>query len=206
MVGLFLLLTNNDKRMRDSMIFYRSFYEAIRNLSTEDQCQIYNAIFSYGLDFKEPELSGIPASFWQLIRPQIDANIKRFENGKRPKLKQNESKSEAKNKQNESKSGTNNNVNVNVNDNSTSDEFEFDLFWNAYDKKVDRSKCLKAYLKLPKQIRGIVYDKATSYRLATPEVRFRKNPLTWINGKCWEDETPKDGKKEIHAFHNQIFD
>jgi hypothetical protein len=87
-----------------------------------------------------------------------------------------------------------------------SDEIEFNIFWNAYDKKVDRSKCLKAYLKLPKQIRAIVYDKATKYRLSTPDVQFRKNPLTWINGQCWEDEIPQNGKKEIHAFHNQIFD
>ena len=101
--------------MRDSMIFYRSFYDAIKNLPPGDQCEIYNAIFSYGLDFNEPELSGVAASFWTLIKPQIDANIKRFENGKKPKQKQIESKVEAKDKQTRSKRVTNNNVNVNDN-------------------------------------------------------------------------------------------
>lgn len=101
--------------MRDTMIFYRSFYDAIKNLSQADQCEIYNAIFSYGLNFEEPELIGVPASFWTLIKPQIDANIKRFENGKKPKTKQTESKTEANKKQTQSKSGTNNNNNNNNN-------------------------------------------------------------------------------------------
>lgn len=103
--------------MRDSMIFYRSFYEAIKELPLDTQGEIYNAIFCYGLDFQVPELSGVSKTIWTLIKPQIDANIKRFENGKKPKNKQTESKTEAKNKQNESKSVTNNNNNVNNNDN-----------------------------------------------------------------------------------------
>jgi hypothetical protein len=104
--------------MRDSMIFYRSFYEAIKNLSPDLQAELYNAIFSYGLDFKEPELNGISLTIWTLIKPQLDANIKRFENGKKPKTNQKESKTEAKQKQNESKTEANNNVNVNDNVNN----------------------------------------------------------------------------------------
>ena len=26
------------------------------------------------------------------------------------------------------------------------------------------------------------------YVKSTPDPKFRKNPLTWLNGKCWEDE------------------
>jgi hypothetical protein len=113
--------------MRDSMIFYRSFYEAIKNLTPDMQAEIYNAIFTYGLDFKEPELKGISLTIWTLIKPQLDANIKRFENGNKPKHKQNESKTEAKQKQNESKTKANNNVNVNdnVNDNVNVNNIDF---------------------------------------------------------------------------------
>ncbi len=91
--------------MRDSMVFYRSFYEALSNLTIEEQGYLYNAIFSYGLDFKE--VKDIPVHLkpiFILIKPQIDANIKKYKNGSKPKLKQNISKEEA-------------NVNVNVNDN-----------------------------------------------------------------------------------------
>jgi hypothetical protein len=99
--------------MRDSMIIYRSFYEAIKPLPKEDQAEVWDAVFSYGLDKKEPNLKGVAKSIFTLIKPQLDANFKRYLNG--TKTKQKQSKIEAKNKQNESKSVTN--VNVNVNDN-----------------------------------------------------------------------------------------
>lgn len=101
--------------MRDSMVFYRSFFEAIKDLNYEQQGIIFNAIFDYGLNFNEPKLDGICKTIWTLIKPQLDANIKKFNNGKQPKQKQNRSKVEAKQKQNRSK--TQANVNDNVNDN-----------------------------------------------------------------------------------------
>ena len=106
--------------MRDSMIFYRSFYEAIKDLNFEQQGIIFNAIFDYGLNFKEPKLEGICKTIWTLIKPQLDANIKKFKNGKQPKQKQKESKTEANNKQIISK--TEANVNDNVNDNVNANE------------------------------------------------------------------------------------
>ena len=67
---------------RDSFIFYRSFFEAIDGLpDTTQQNQIYKAIIQYSLDFTEPELEGISKTIWILIKPQLDANIKRYRNG-----------------------------------------------------------------------------------------------------------------------------
>ena len=105
---------------RDSFIFYRSFYEAIREVPAEAQLQIYKAISIYALEQEEIELSGIAKAIFSLVKPQLDANYKKYENGKQTK-----SKIKAKNKQTESKTGTNVNdnenvnvnVNVNVNDN-----------------------------------------------------------------------------------------
>jgi hypothetical protein len=104
--------------MRDSMIFYRSFYESLDGMTETTKAQVYDAIFIYGLDFKEPTFTDAMAkSLFTLIKPQIDANVKKYHNGKKPKLKQVESKTEAKDKQVESKIEGNVNVNVNVNDN-----------------------------------------------------------------------------------------
>jgi hypothetical protein len=69
--------------MRESLIFYRSFYEAIKTLPPENQAKIYDAIFSYSLDFQEPELEGIDNAIFTLIKPQLDANIRKYENGKK---------------------------------------------------------------------------------------------------------------------------
>lgn len=101
---------------RDSFIFYRSFYEAISELPKENQADTYDAIMQYALNQKEIELTGISKAIFSLVKPQLDANYKKYENGKQKK-----SKKEANQKQNESKTETNvnenENVNVNENDN-----------------------------------------------------------------------------------------
>jgi hypothetical protein len=101
------------------MIIYRSFFEAIKELSKEQQADVWNAVYELGLNNNEVQLSGISKTIFTLIKPQIEANIKKYLNGKRPKTKPKESKTEANNKQKESKSETNvnDNVNVNVNNN-----------------------------------------------------------------------------------------
>lgn len=105
---------------RDSFIFYRSFYEAIKDLPAEEKANLLDAICELSLNFNELELAGISKSLFILIKPQIEANIKRYENGRKPKSKQDKSKTEANTKQTRSKTGTNVNVNVNeecINDN-----------------------------------------------------------------------------------------
>ena len=79
---------------RDSFIFYRSFYEAISELPKENQADSYNAIMRYALDQEEIELTGISKAIFSLVKPQLDANYKKYENGKQKK-----SKTEAKQKQ-----------------------------------------------------------------------------------------------------------
>lgn len=99
---------------RDSFIFYRSFYEAIKEVPEDAQLQIYKAISIYALEQEEIELNGISKAIFSLVKPQLDANYKKYENGKQTK-----SKVKAKDKQKESKIETNvnDNENVNVNEN-----------------------------------------------------------------------------------------
>lgn len=70
--------------MRESVVFYKSFYEAIKELPTEQQAHLYNAVFQYQFDGEEPELeNGIEQAMWKIIKPLIMANNERFENGKK---------------------------------------------------------------------------------------------------------------------------
>lgn len=102
--------------MRDSAVFYRSFYEAINELPDVNQLELYKAIFDYSLNFKEHDLKGLSKTIFMLIKPQLDANNKRYKNGCTPKGNQEESKSEANHKQNISKEEANENENDNVNE------------------------------------------------------------------------------------------
>lgn len=69
---------------RNGFVFYRSFLEAIRLVQDErDRIVLYEAVFDYALDGKEPDFEGYMMSLFVLIKPQIDANNRKRENGKR---------------------------------------------------------------------------------------------------------------------------
>ncbi len=77
-------------KITDGIVFYRSFYEAIKPLQENDKLKIYEAIFEYGLNDSMQELQGVSKSIFTLIKPQLDANKKRRQNGGkggRPKTK-----------------------------------------------------------------------------------------------------------------------
>jgi hypothetical protein len=115
--------------MRDSTIFYRSFYEALKELAPINQGEIYNAIFEYSLNDNLIELKGLSKAVFTLIKPQLDANNKKYQNGlKGGKPKPNDNltvtKPEPKRNQNVTKSKPNVNDNVNDNDNDNVNEKE----------------------------------------------------------------------------------
>lgn len=69
---------------RDSFVFYRSFFEAIKRMPIEVQTEVYPALIEYALDGKEPKgLSDIAQGVFILVKPNIDASIARKENGKK---------------------------------------------------------------------------------------------------------------------------
>lgn len=78
---------------RESTVFYRSFYEAVKDLPAEEFKKSVCAIMDYGLDGMEPTTNGIEKTIYLLTKPQIDANNKRYENGcKGGKLRQKKKK------------------------------------------------------------------------------------------------------------------
>ena len=68
---------------RESFIFYRSFYDAMADISDKDKLKLYDAICKYALYNEETKLTGIASTLFKLIKPQLEANNKRFEDGKK---------------------------------------------------------------------------------------------------------------------------
>lgn len=164
---------------RDSMIFYRSFYESLNGLDSIIKAEVYDAIFSYGLDFQDPNFTNeIARALFTLIRPQLDANLKRFNNGLKPKTKQIESKTEAKQKQNESKPEANVNVNVNVNNKNI--EERKNKFYDSLTVFVDE---------FPKDMLRDFFNYWSEHGIHDKKMRFEKEKTfgikqrltTWIN-------------------------
>lgn len=74
--------------MRDSFVFYRSFAEACRELPPEQFKEAVLAMCDYAMDDEDPEIEGVAKALFLMAKPNIDANKKRYENGKtggRPK-------------------------------------------------------------------------------------------------------------------------
>lgn len=121
--------------MRDSFIFYRSFYEGIKELPRDVQGEVLTAIMEYSLNgVTTIQLKPIAKAMFILIKPQIDANTKRYENGKkggRPSNKNNQNKTETKPNHNQKETKAKPNVNDNDNDN---------VNYNVLKKEINKEK------------------------------------------------------------------
>ena len=109
--------------MKESIIIYRSFYEAIKDLPKEQQADAWMAIFEYGLNQNEIDLSGIVSTVFKLVKPQLDANLKRYENGSKGGRPKNLIETKEKPNHNLTETKHEPNVNVNVNDNENVKRF-----------------------------------------------------------------------------------
>ena len=63
------------------LFFTGGFKESMNELSDADKLIMYEAISDYSLDMKEPELTGFQKALFSIIRPIIDANWQRYNNG-----------------------------------------------------------------------------------------------------------------------------
>lgn len=106
------------------MVFYKGWLEAVENLNDKEFKKATLAILNYGIHGIECKENGIANVVFNMAKGQIDANNKRYENGKKgaeygklggaPKGNQNARKQP----QNNPKTTPNVNVNVNVNENA----------------------------------------------------------------------------------------
>lgn len=112
--------------MRESFVFYRSFFETFEKIPKKERLALFEAVCNYALnDIFPDQLSGTADAVFTLLKPQVDANLRKYENGLkggRPS-KPNRNLNETKPKPNHNlavtkpKPNVNDNDNVNENDN-----------------------------------------------------------------------------------------
>ena len=73
---------NDDKLSSKSFVFYDSFYRAMKNLSNEEKIEYIDAICNYSLYDNLVGMSPKIEGMFELIKAQIDANIRKRDNGK----------------------------------------------------------------------------------------------------------------------------
>ena len=77
--------------------------------------------------------------------------------------------------------------------------FDFETFWKTYDKMEGKKKALEKFLKLPQKDVDKILTVVKNYVVSTPDKKYRKNPLTWLNGENWNDQI-----KKVKKQNNQL--
>lgn len=68
--------------MRESFVFYKSFYDAIKKVEESSQLKIYQAVMNFALYGEEPNLKkDIETIVFTLIKPQIIASNTKYAQG-----------------------------------------------------------------------------------------------------------------------------
>lgn len=82
----------------------------------------------------------------------------------------------------------------------------FNTFWDSYNKKIGTHKCKEKFMRYSVTNMGKIVSSCIEYTRSTPEVKYRKNPLTWLNGEYWKDQKEITKEKQKQDFDvDQLF-
>lgn len=214
--------------MRDSVKIFRSFRDAAAMIGNSDlengveiAYQFLMAVLDYGLDGKEPELTGAAASMWLLTKPNLDISIKKTEAGAKggsttqasdkqtaskpqANVKQTASTTEADTKQTPSKPQAD--IGIGNRDKGIGNRditpkapkgADFDVFWLNYPKKVGKDAARKAFSKVKVPVETLlsaIEQQKCSRQWQEDGGQYIPNPATWLNQGRWQDELPRPEK------------
>ena len=133
---------------RKQFTFYRSYFEALRKLPESLRLGALEAIIGYALDGTEPDtLSDMQAMAFLLIKPTLDASLKKAMAGRlggskpKAKSKQTESKGEIE----EEKEYENEKELETENEDDSLYPAGFEEFWELYPVKLGKDAALDAW-------------------------------------------------------------
>ena len=82
----------------------------------------------------------------------------------------------------------------------------FSDFWEMYDKKTGKPKCIEKWNKLKQSDKELIIDYLPKYKQAQPDKKFRKNPTTFLNNESWNDEIIyNNSNNNLKAENNEEF-
>ena len=197
--------------------FFESYHKALSRVTDERYGRVVRAMCEFAFKGIAPNFADdADWIVWELIKPIIErgqeiseARAEAGRKGKgvsRNKGNHHAAKEGSGTKAKQSKSiqnntnqygigkgigiGKDNNKLTNVSIGRLSDDLlvSFEKFWSMYDKKRKRPACEKKWALMTEEQRQLALSHAPKYAASTPEKRYRKDPLTYLNGECWNDE------------------
>lgn len=134
----------------NSAVFYASFMEAGELLPDADRLSFYDAVFEYAFMGTIGEMTNIAKALFITVKPQIDANRARYENGckgGRPRnqteseeqAKDNQTETEEKPNQNQDKTETKPNSNQTETKGKPNYDYDLDLDYIAAKENINNN-------------------------------------------------------------------
>ena len=195
--------------------YVKAFFDWIEQtaaLEDDERGRLFVAILEYARSGIAPDLAGRESILFPVFKSQVDRDLENStayaENGKKggktknssqtePKLtKPNQSEPKRPNKEKEKEEDK-------EKDNDKDEEItaaspprrakssDFDLFWQAYPKKVGKEAARKAFSRVKAPLESLltaVERQKCGNQWTTENGRFIPNPATWLNQGRWEDE------------------
>ena len=179
--------------------FYRSYFDVACELSDKDRLAFYDAIMQRQFLGIEPNLKGVSKLAYVSQKHNIDAQVKGWEDYFKTQIADTHAmippmippmiQEEEKEKE-EEKEQTINTI------------YSFDEFWETYNKKTGRVNCERIYARLKDKDYAKIKETLPIYLASVKDKQYLKNPQTYLNGKCWEDEIFQEAKTtEIGRAH-----
>ena len=202
---------------RKSFVLHKDSLDILPDLTDDQAGKLFKAIYSYQIDEKY-ELDQITKMVFLPFKNQFKRDNDKYEEtcerraiagskgGKQKVANASKSKQKVANLADSVSKNKNKSKNDSDSDSKVIND-RFAEFWDLYGKKTDLSKCKAKFARLSKLEIDLLFENLPDYIRSTPDKQYRKNPITWLNGKCWNDEIlqPINNGKPTHNFENQKY-
>lgn len=175
---------------RNQFTFYRSFWDAVKELSEADRLVVLEGIIRYALDGEAPN-PALPyhRSLFTLCQPVLDTARKKAKAMKSMRENSEDADREIENElENEKETEKEREGKPDFPDRG---ESGFESFWHLYPRKEGKQKAKEAYIKRQVGL-GVILDalgrQVSSEQWNREGGRFIPLPATWLNQRRWEDE------------------
>lgn len=195
--------------------YVKAFFDWIEQtaaLEDDERGRLFIAILEYARSGAVPDLAGRESILFPVFKSQVDRDLESSaayaENGKKggkvkasnqtgPKLtKPNQSEPKPHNKEKEEDKEKDNDDDKDEEIKAASPparakSSDFDLFWQAYPKKVGKEAARKAFSRVKAPLESLltaIERQKCGNQWLTENGRFIPNPATWLNQGRWEDD------------------
>lgn len=190
---------------KKSFLLYCDYIDQFEEMTDEEAGKLIKHLLRYVNDLNPEPVDRMTGLLFNPIKKQLKRDLQRWDGivSERSKaghlggVKSGETRRKQKeaNEANASKNEANEAVICNLLDVTEEEDnnipiefFSFEDFWTAYGKKEDRKKCEKKWKSVTDKQKAAIKIHVPLYVQSTPDLQYRKNPSTYLNNECWNNE------------------